>query len=93
MNAKHQSTQRQDVENTFTYLADLSDVHQLASSTCEWLSTLIRQAQKELQANNPNTANTLLDIAHYFAEDKANDFHDDANRLDNRLNALGGKHE
>lgn len=93
MNAKHQMTQHQDVENTFTYLADLSDVNHLASESFEWLSTLIHQAQKSLKADHQDTANTLLDIAYYISEDKRNVFHNDAIRLDDRLNALGGKHE
>lgn len=92
MNAKHQMTQHQDVENTFTYLADLSDVNHLASEYFNWLSTLIHQAKKELD-NHPAQAQNLLNIAEFLADNYANDFHSDASRLDDRLNALGGKHE
>lgn len=78
MNAKHQSIQHQDVKNTYTYTADLSDVNHLASEYFNWLSTLIHQAKKELIQDNKAQAETLLHIADYLAENCANDFHEEA---------------
>lgn len=60
---------REQVENSHVYKTDISDVKELASCYFDWLSTLVSLAKK-----NPESAETLLNIVEYLADQKANEF-------------------
>lgn len=67
---------REEVEQSFTYRADLSDVNHLASEYFDWIATLIQQAKKELKGLDGHFGQVLniLHIAEHMADDKANEF-------------------
>lgn len=61
----------EQIEQTFTYKADLSDVYHLASGYFDWISTLISQAKS-------SGNHTFLDIAEYLADSQSVEFLENA---------------
>lgn len=79
----------EQIQQSFTYNADLSDVNHVASEYFNWLSTLIHQAKKEMD-NNPYLAKNLLNIAEFLADNCMNEFHQNATKADNVLAEIKG---
>lgn len=89
MNANHNPSQakqalyfQQEVEtvtNSFVYRNDMSDVHHLASTQMNWLSTLIHVASKD-----QHNSKTLLAIAEYLADCFDNEHAQDAKKLEQK---------
>lgn len=80
----------EQIKQSFTCNADLSDVNHLASEYFNWLSTLIHQATKEMDNNNPYLAKNLLNIAEFLADNCMNEFHQNATKADNVLAEIKG---